>query len=227
MQIEKLLEIQTILQRVAELGLTAVVIDGKTISGLDPNKTVAVFTNNYEQSLTDYPMAITRVKQLDDRIKLVAGNQPTATLSTIDDYHSTLEMTTDVHSVQFRFANPTMVEYPKSIKGKDAVTFTLDQTQTQQIIAGAAAFKPEVFRLIAKEKTVEVEMLDATNDKLLIKLPVVTSASEQITYQYTADSMLRIFSQKGVKSIQCTIMEPNGLLRVNYKGLPVYVRRRG
>lgn len=217
-----------------EIGMDSAIIHGGRIMASAADQS-SVIVHQFDEALITNPpgldprLGVTRIPIFASRLALIEGRSADVSLTLSDKkpYYTVLNATTPTHTVEFRFADPDFLDgkVPKGIKGAATHTLTLTQSQIKQLVEVSRSFQPERIWTYITPTGARFEMTDiAAGDRASVQLTDKEEVTTTIAFMYDAGTLLRLLNQKN-GDVAISIFN-NGLLRVMYKDISVYVLRK-
>lgn len=205
-----------------EAGIKSLILSKNQIRAAASDRQAVIVTDVADQWTSPddtAQIAMSRIPPMVQRLSLVVGKKPTATLDLMDGkpYFKMMHVQNKSHQFDIRFADPVTLEeeVPKGFKGTPAHEFTITTAQAAEIEAAARVVGPDNIWFNISRKGMRIELVDpATGEKMSVQLSDSEEIEDPINYRYSTDIVLRMLKQK--QDISCTVLT-NGILRVPYK----------
>ena len=213
-------------------GIENLIIQRDRVRGTNEQRTAILLHENNIPNLPFDSIGLSRIDIFLTRLELVQplkNFEMTFCLSDDKQFVRSLDMRAKNVSVNYRCANPTTIQAPKSFK--DSIKYKLNMSPEALLLiskgAGAMGGADDIIIKTNKNK-VEVTIEDITNDALTFDLdtnPEVIEGNslEHFSYKFPIKMILPLLKQNSGGDFFLTA---RGILKINVNGLDFYIPRK-
>lgn len=220
-------------------GIDSFVIFNNTLSGIDDEKTIFVFSDKLKLVGDEATLSIgfNRLDLLNNRLNMMIkdGNY------TLDAVHDTKNNTvsqllfkSSKLAIEYRCANLSTLKYPKDMNDSMKYYFELDTEVVDNITDSAAAMRNEKILIMCKNGMLSFELSDDTRDKCIIKTDVnvavytsdvngklvLTSDAANFVFRYPMKKLAILLKRSDTSLIK---IGAKGILQTIVEGTPVHL----